>query len=123
MRDARAGFFQAEAAGLQWLRDAGSARIPEILGVTDDILVTSWISPGRAGAEGAEELGRRLASLHARGAHTFGAEWAGYIGSLTLDNTKADDWPTFYVEHRIRPYLRLAVARGTPDTQRADAVQ
>jgi fructosamine-3-kinase len=117
------GFFAAEANGLRWLREAKAAPLPEVLAVADDLLVTSWVLPGRASERGAEELGRQLASMHARGAHAFGAEWPGYIGSLPLDNTPHDDWPTFYAERRLLPYLRLAVDRGTLDAHGARAVE
>ena len=124
------GFFDAEASGLRWLREAvgpdgasGGVRVPEVLGVADDILVTSWITPGRPSPDGAEEFGRRLASLHARGAHSYGAEWPGYIAILPLENKPTDDWPTFYAEHRVLPYVKMARDRGRLDSEGAQAIE
>src|SRR6476620_6121812 len=54
--------------------------------------------------------------MHQQGAPTFGAPANGYIGPLPLDNTSSDDWPSFYVERRLEPYLRQAIDRGSmPD--------
>ncbi|MGH3498687.1 MAG: fructosamine kinase family protein [Nocardioidaceae bacterium] len=118
---APAGFFETEAAGLRWLADARGAPVPDVLGVDDDCLVLSWIEPGRPTPDAAESFGRGLSRTHAAGAPTFGAETDGYIGSAPLPNTAAPDWPTFYAEQRVRPYLRLAHDRGRlADDDRAD---
>jgi len=124
------GYFDAEAAGLRWLREAmgpggasGGVKVPEVLGVAEDMLVTSWVAPGRPTPDGAEEFGRKLASLHSRGAHSFGAEWQGYIAILPLDNRPEDDWGTFYAERRVLPYVRLARDRGRLDPEGAQAIE
>ncbi|WP_245594480.1 fructosamine kinase family protein [Actinospica robiniae] len=117
------GFLAAEAAGLRWLREADGAPVPEVLGECEDLLVTTFITPGRPTPAGAEEFGRELATMHARGAQSFGASWPGYIGALSMDNTESDDWPTFYAERRVLPYLRAAVRRGAMDAEQASAVE
>jgi fructosamine-3-kinase len=35
---------------------------------------------------------------------SFGGD-DGFIATLPLDNSGADDWPTFYVQRRLAPYL------------------
>lgn len=116
-------FLASEASGLRWLQEADAVPIPEVLGLNDTLLVTAWIAPGRPTRESAEEFGRRLATLHARGAQSFGAPWPGYIGALTLDNTEGEDWPEFYAARRVLPYLRAAVDRGAVDPAGAEAVE
>ncbi|MGV9574344.1 fructosamine kinase family protein, partial [Streptomyces nigra] len=64
---------RAEAAGLRWLADAGTVRVPEIHGHDAHWLVTDRVATGRPGAEAAERFGRDLAALHAAGAPAFGA--------------------------------------------------
>ncbi|MBS2963277.1 fructosamine kinase family protein [Actinocrinis puniceicyclus] len=117
------GFLASEAAGLRWLREAEGVLVPEVLGVSDSLLVTTWIAPGRATRQGAEEFGRQLATLHARGAQSFGAPWPGYIGALPLDNAEEEDWPGFYARRRVLPYLRAAVDRGAVDKQGAGVIE
>ncbi len=108
------GFFEHEARGLRWLAEAGpdGVAVPEVLGVADDCLVLRWVEPGKPGPEAALDLGRRLATTHAAGAATFGAEQDGFIGRLPLPNRPAATWPEFYAVRRVLPYLKLARDRG-----------
>jgi fructosamine-3-kinase len=105
-------FFASEAKGLSWLREAGGAAVPEVLAVSEDCLILSWIDPGRASADAAENLARGLATMHAAGAPSFGADANGYIGTAPLLNEPASTWPEFWVQRRVLPYLRVARDRG-----------
>jgi fructosamine-3-kinase len=105
-------FFAVEAAGLRWLREAGGTAVPEELGVAEDTIVLTWIEPGPTTGPAAERFGRSLAALHAAGAPGFGAARDGYIGNLPLPNGSQADWPTFYAERRILPFVRRAVDAG-----------
>lgn len=102
---APAGFFPAEAAGLDLIRVAGGPPVPEVLAVDEHGLVLEWVEPGSPSRTAAEELGRRLARMHAAALPSFGAATDGFIGALPLANRAADDWPTFYAERRLAPYL------------------
>jgi fructosamine-3-kinase len=116
-------FLAAEATGLRWLREAEGVLVPEVLGISDSLLVTTWITPGRATPEGAEEFGRQLATTHARGAQAYGASWPGFIGALPMDNAEEEDWPGFYARRRVLPYLRAAVDRGSVDADGAAVIE
>ncbi|HZU56522.1 MAG TPA: fructosamine kinase family protein [Actinocrinis sp.] len=116
-------FLASEAAGLRWLREAEGVLVPEVLGISDSLLVTTWVTPGRATQEGAEEFGRQLATLHARGAQSYGASWPGFIGALPMDNTEEEEWPGFYARRRVLPYLRAAVDRGSIDAEGAAVIE
>lgn len=108
------GFFAAEAAGLAWLAEAGSVPTPEVIAVSDSLLLLEWVPPGQPTWEGAERFGTDLAAVHALGAPAFGASWSGFIGRLSMDNSALDrgGWPEFFAERRIEPYLRAARACG-----------
>jgi fructosamine-3-kinase len=117
------GLLPAEERGLRWLRAAGHAPVPEVLGCDESTLVLSWLqaeSPDRAAAE---RFGRDLAALHASGADRFGAPWPGFIASLPLDNAMEDDWPAWYARRRIEPFLRLAVDNGALSAADVRAVE
>jgi len=116
-------FLASEAAGLRWLREAEGVPVPEVLGLSDSLLVTTWITPGRATPQGAEEFGRQLATLHARGAQSYGASWPGFVGALPMDNTEEEEWPGFYTRRRVLPYLRAAVERGSVDADGAAVIE
>jgi fructosamine-3-kinase len=89
------GAVQAEAAGLRWLADAGAVPVPAVHGHDPYRLVTDRVPQGRPGSRAAVRLGQDLAALHAAGAPAFGAPP-----------------PAWYAEHRVLPYLRLAVDDG-----------
>lgn len=93
------GLFEAEAAGLAWLD--GPLRVPRVLAHADHWLALEWLE--LAGRPDPEALGRGLAQLHALGAPHFGLERTNYLATLAQDNTAETDWPTFYIERRLRP--------------------
>ena len=113
--EATAGAFAAEANGLRWLAEAGAVPLPEVLGVSHDLLVIELLPDGRATPEAAEQFGAGLARMHAAGPATFGAPWPGYIASLPLDNTPGTAWGTWYAEQRLVPYLKKAHDDGALD--------
>ncbi|MGZ4435746.1 MAG: fructosamine kinase family protein [Trebonia sp.] len=106
------GLLPAEEHGLRWLRAAGHAPVPEVLGCDQSTLVLSWLQPGSPGRAAAERFGRELAALHASAADSFGAPWEGFIASLPLDNTMADAWPSWYARRRVAPFLRRGADSG-----------
>ncbi|OII64935.1 fructosamine kinase [Streptomyces sp. CC53] len=122
------GAARAEAAGLRWLAAAGVVRVPDVHGHDEDWLVTERAPVGRPGAAAAERFGRELAALHAAGAPAFGAAPPGgpleaYIGRAPMRNVPGDDWPGWYAEHRVAPYLRSAVDGGVLRPSEASVVE
>lgn len=112
--NAPADFFAVEAAGLEWLADApGGAALPRVRLTDVDLIAMDWVDHGAPTAIAAERLGRELAATHRAGAEAFGGPRDGFIGFLPLDNTPEPDWPGFYAERRLRPYLRQATDRGS----------
>ena len=112
---AAAGELAAEANGLRWLGETGAVPVPEVLGVDETALVTAMVPAPAAGPVGhrtAFEFGADLARMHAYGADTFGAPWAGYIAGLPLDNTPGPTWPVWYAERRLAPFLPIALSSG-----------
>lgn len=104
------GMFAAEAAGLEWLRE-GPLRVPRVLEIADDHLMLEWLDlsgPPLSGRPEPRALGRGLAALHQLGAPSFGLDRANFLATLPQDNTPEVDWPTFYVERRLRPLCTRA---------------
>ncbi|MEV6176922.1 fructosamine kinase family protein [Streptomyces sp. NPDC052016] len=115
---------RAEAAGLRWLADAGAVRVPVVHGHDERWLVSDRVPSGRPSPQTARRFGRDLAALHLAGAPAFGAAPPGgpgnaFIGSAPMRNAEGEDWPGWYAEHRVLPYLRTAVDDGT--VRRAEA--
>ncbi|MEU0195888.1 fructosamine kinase family protein [Streptomyces afghaniensis] len=112
------GAARAEAAGLRWLAGAGTVRVPAVHGHDANWLVVDRVTQGRPSREAAVRFGRDLAALHAAGAPAFGAPPPdgpvdAYIGLAPMRNEPGTDWPGWYAEHRVLPYLRRAVDQGT----------
>jgi fructosamine-3-kinase len=111
--------FEAEAAGLEWLRDAG-APVPRILEIGDDppSLTLERIEHGTLSTDGAERLGRALAELHLAGAPAHGALPPGSpdetlrIGLARLAPAERDDWNELYAHDLILPLVGQARDRG-----------
>jgi fructosamine-3-kinase len=112
LSDAPAGFFEAEAAGLDRLRVSGGPRVPRTLAAAADGLVLEWIQPGSITPRAAARLGQRLARLHRSGGSRFGADGPGFVATVAIDNAWSEDWPTFYAQQRLVPALAAARQRG-----------
>jgi len=126
--DAPAGEYAAEAAALRWLGEPGGLGVPEVLGVSDELLALEWLDEGPVGDEA--DLGRGLATVHAAGAGAFGAALPRddaaaplRIGPLALPNDPLPDWPSFYAERRLRPLLAPARDRGALSAAGVRAVE
>jgi fructosamine-3-kinase len=147
-KDAPAGEYAAEAAGLGWLAESKAVRTPRVLEVEDRYLALEWIDPGHLGADGEQELGRGLAAMHVAGAPGFGdftgdgshggGDQTGSVevsdtgretgglarfGSLRLSNKPTPDWPSFYAQRRLLPLARLASERDALSTAGVEAVE
>ncbi|MBA3233302.1 MAG: fructosamine kinase family protein [Propionibacteriales bacterium] len=120
---APAGFFAAEARGLQWLRCPDGASVPDVLAVADDCLIVSWIEPARASSEAAEVFARALVRTHASGADTFGAPQDGFLSIVPLLNEPCPTWPEFYARRRLLPYLKLARDRNAISPESGAAIE
>ncbi|MET7287160.1 fructosamine kinase family protein [Streptomyces sp. NPDC005573] len=112
------GAVRAEVAGLRWLGAAGAVRVPEVLGHDEWWMVSERVRTGRPGPGAGVRFGHALAALHAAGAPAFGAPPPGgpeaaRIGRAPMRNVPGADWPSWYAEHRVLPYLRDAVDAGT----------
>jgi len=132
---APAGMYRAEAAGLDWLREPGALKTPEVLGFRDPeddddpgdplprCLVLGWVETGARAPDHDERLGRGLAAIHRAGAERFGLPGASFIGPFPQDNAPEDDWATFYGERRLLPMARRAVDDGRAPASMLDAVE
>jgi len=124
LKDAPAGFFAAEAAGLAWLAEATAVPTPEVIAVSDQLLLLEWVPRGGPTEPAAERFGAGLAAVHLAGADGFGAPWPGFIGRLAMDNAgvASGTWSEFFAIRRIEPYLRAARDAGRISVEDSAAV-
>lgn len=122
--DAPAGFFAAEAQGLELLaraRSAGGPRLPRPIAWEDDFLVLEWIQSGSGDA--AAELGRQLACLHRSTAPEFGLAQDNFIGLLPQGNGPLPSWAEFYAQRRLRAQAAEARRRGRWGPEREERLE
>jgi fructosamine-3-kinase len=128
---APAGFFECEAAGLQWLSSAdGGVPCVPVVAVDATSLTLRRLDSVSPSADAAFEFGGRLARTHAAGAAGFGAGpdgWAGdgFFGPLTqplpMSLRPQPRWGEFYADQRLAPMASLAAQRLSASTR--DAVE
>ncbi len=94
-----------EADGLEALAAAGGP-VPTVLGVDPGVLVLEFV----AGPADWHGLGAAVATVHGDVGDAFGWIRDNVIGPLPQPNPPTADWPTFYVDHRIRPHLDVLPA-------------
>jgi fructosamine-3-kinase len=109
---APADFFATEAAGLEWLREAGAVAVPRVISVGRDHIELTRIDRGPWTAEVDERFGRELADLHRAGASCFGGDGPAYIGPLGMPNAPSDSWADFYARQRVEPFVRALGREG-----------
>ena len=129
--DAPEQFFEAEAAGLRWLAEAGpdgGARTVRVLDVEPGRIELERVVEARPSAGHARAFGRALATTHDAGSLAFGAPPTGhcgplYIGSRSMPSGTARTWGAFYAHHRVLPFLDPALQAGHLRQEEAAVVQ
>lgn len=97
-----AGFFAAEARGLQALRRNGALRVPEVLGTCEQAIALEWLAPAPKQPNYWEALGQGLAALHRETAPRFGFDADNFCGLTPQFNPWTDDGHAFFADSRLR---------------------
>ncbi len=114
------GFFQCEAAGLDWLRVPGGAPVVDVLGVGPHHLDLRHLTEIPAGREAARRFGAQLAVTHDAGARSFGCppdgwEGDGFFGPLDqplpMPSGEVQQWGAFLADLRLRPMVDAGLRR------------
>ncbi|WP_268950796.1 fructosamine kinase family protein [Mycolicibacterium boenickei] len=115
-----AGFFAAEAAGLNWLAVEGGAPCVAVIDYDATSLTLQRLRPVSPTAQAARIFGEQLAHTHDAGASAYGAGPDGHDGHgffgpmsqpLPMSLAGHDSWGTFYADERLRPMGQLAAGR------------
>lgn len=118
---APAHMFEREAAGLDWLREAGAICVPRVLGLgsgsNTEFLALEWIDSAAPRPSFDESLGQQLAALHRSQVSDFGLERDNYIGRLPQTNRRSHDFTEFYATRRLIPQFEMAAAKGLFDSR------
>ena len=109
---AAAGSFRAEAAGLEALRRSNTVRVPAVLEVSEEHLLTEFIRPGTATSRSWRQLGEELARLHSQAMPEFGFDADNFCGATPQPNPRMEDGYRFFAEARLLYQGRLARDAG-----------
>lgn len=117
--------FEVEARGLQLLKSAQAARVPEVIAVIDQppALVLEWIDSHGAKAGAAETLGRQLAQQHRALGPAYGLDHDNYIGANEQLNRPAASWTEFFCDRRLGSQADLARRSGHANAERASRLE
>jgi len=133
--DAPAGFFQCEAAGLDWLRVPDGPRVVQVQDYSETELELEFLPAGVPTAPAAFDFGRRLAHLHQNVTTGFGAvppNWNGnwFFGPLAdvyeIPVRQYPTWSQFFTASRLAPLRDFLEDTGQLDPRLArglDALQ
>lgn len=102
-----------EGQMLGYLTERSSLPVPRVLHAEPGLLIMSWIEGGSGTDTGADRhAAQLLADLHGISSPTFGLDFDTLIGPLPQPNPRADSWPEFFAEHRLRHMAREASEAG-----------
>lgn len=121
--DVVAGFFAAEARGLEALRHADTLRVPVVFEVDEHRIVLEDLGSGIRARDYWERAGAGLAMQHSVTSARFGFDHAGFCGDSPQDNTRdADGW-RFFAERRLLAQMRRASDRGLIEARDTTAIE
>jgi protein-ribulosamine 3-kinase len=119
------GMFEAEAKGLQLLRETNTIGIPDVIGTgeVDGIifLLMGMIVSAKRRSDFWESFGRSLAALHHTTSDRFGLDHNNYIGSLPQSNRQNLSGSRFMIEERFHPLVKLAKQKNLLSEKDIDA--
>jgi protein-ribulosamine 3-kinase len=119
------GMFEAEAKGLQLLRETNTIGIPDVIGTgeVDGIifLLMGMIVSAKRRSDFWESFGRSFAALHRITTEQFGLDHNNYIGSLPQSNRQNLSGSRFMIEERFHPLVKLAKQKNLLSEKDIDA--
>ncbi len=112
LSDAFPNMLAKETLGLSLISDTKAVNTAQIIQLGQDekydYLILEYVKQNQKAKNYWEDFGISLANLHKNKNDQFGLHFDNYIGSLNQVNNFTDDWETFFIEHRIKPQIKLA---------------
>lgn len=108
--------FEAEADGLQTLRELTSFRVPRVLDTfamhDHSGILMEWIEASNPDEKSWEQFWKFLGEMHSVKGDKFGFFRDNFIGSLDQQNDEDMNWIEFWIERRISPLIAQALDKG-----------
>ena len=94
------GMFEAEAKGLEILKNTGTIHVPDVIRVgvfhAFSFILLEFIESEKPAKNYWEQAGLQLANLHRCTSTLFGLDHNNYIGSLPQSNNQEKNWIGFF---------------------------
>lgn len=94
----------AEAAMLQAIAASG-APAPAVIACEGDLLLMDWIEHDGGPGQAWDDLAHVLARLHGAQGEHYGWARDYAFGEVAIANGASDDWPAFWSERRLLPFV------------------
>ena len=108
--------FEAEAKGLQLLKENSNFKIPKVIATgtyqNTAYLILEYIPSGKPSKNFSEKFAEALVTLHKTTAENFGLNHDDYIGSLPQRNSFCGSASEFYISQRLEPQFKMAADNG-----------
>ena len=102
---AKQGALVATEASMLKAMAATGAPVPAVIACEGDLLLMEWIDSDGGPGQTWDELAQVLACLHGAQGGSYGWAEDYAFGKVTIANAPADDWPTFWAERRLLPFI------------------
>ncbi len=107
-----AGFFQAEAVGLNAIAATKKIRVPKVFAVSEQGLLLEYLTPSNPDQSFWHQLGEQLAALHQSEAPCFGFPLDNFCGLTPQPNNQNDSGIEFFGQQRLMYQARLALTKN-----------
>ncbi|MDO5969702.1 fructosamine kinase family protein [Flavivirga aquimarina] len=119
--------FQAEAYGLQVIRETNTIKTPKVYAhdsfQNNTFLLMEFIESKSPSSSDYKNLGNQLAQLHQCTSDNFGLDQDNFIGSLPQNNKPNTTWVDFYTTERLQPQIELAKEKQLLSKNECPSVQ
>jgi protein-ribulosamine 3-kinase len=110
---------ETEARGLKLLAASHTLRIPEVILAAESgpfqFLLLEFLEASQQRADYWEQFGADLARLHQHSSGDFGLDHNNFIGSIVQTNQPSKNWIDFFIDHRVKTHLNLALKNKMVD--------
>jgi fructosamine-3-kinase len=114
-----------EARGLKSIAETNTIRTPSIIACGETkqcaYIILEYLELQPKTNLSASILGSKLAEAHKNTQELFGLNENNWIGLTRQHNQQHNNWPTFYLEQRLKPQLELAYLNGYKNTLKIKA--
>jgi protein-ribulosamine 3-kinase len=121
------GMFESEAKCVELLAATNTIQLPKVYGYgkrpEGAYLMIDFVDEAAAKENYWEDLGQKLAQMHAVSYTAFGLHFNNYLGAIPQNNEYLNNGINFYIQKRLAPQVALALKNNKLDSKTARALE